>query len=202
MILCLWVVLDRPELGAIFEAALAAALPEGARVAEPMVHVAGPYLPAELLRGAPPLPPRIALLSLGTADPRGRLLSPAAEAALAAAPMGPIARGGLSRAEEALSPELSRRLGSCLLLTWTEGPPLAAASLWREGRCRWSLALGDRLVRSDGETVTETRDPRRMVPNDRTEVWRLGLEKLLNEPVSLAADERLALPELFAAALI
>lgn len=197
MTLVFWVVLDRPDLSEIFADAVEAALPEGSRVAEPIPRVVGPYLPSELLAEAPPLPPRISLLSLGTSDPRGRLLSPGAEAALEGQ-----TRGGLIRAEERVCPELSRRLGACLLLSWTEGPSLAAAALWREGRCRWSIALGERLWRFDGDSLYETRDPRRMVPNDRTEVWRLGLEKLLHEPVGLSREERLVLPDIFGAALM
>lgn len=202
MNLCFWVVLDRPELGELLHAAVDAALPEPARVAPLSAQVAGPWLPAELLRQAPPLPPRVSLCWLETEDRRGRTLSPAAEAALARAPLGPVERGCPPRAEELVSPELSRRLGSCLLLSWSEGPSFAAAALWREGRCRWSLALGETLVRFDGEQRVEVRDPRRMVPNDRAELWRLGLEKLLHEPVQLDRDERLALPDLFAGAMV
>ena len=97
------------------------------------------------------------------------------------------------------------RLGNRIipaLIAYAEKPSFAAASWWREGRCRWSLALGQTLVRFDGEARHETRDPRRMVPNDRTEVWRLGLEKLLHEPVGLSREERLVLPDLFGAALM
>lgn len=200
-----WICLDQPDaerlaLAAVREALPAARLHPAARL---FLQLAGPFTPNELFRRASPLPPRLRLFALRNDDRRGRLLDPLGEEALSLAPQGPVARGGLPWVEELACPALSKRLGACLLLCWEESPSLAYAALYRQGRCSWSLALRPfkDVVRFDGGRAWHDKG-RLAADGDRAEILRLGLEKLLTEPVPLDHDEALTLPDLLGEALL
>lgn len=196
MSLHLWVVAEQPHLAERTRAALDEALPVGLRVAPLTLWLTDPVTPGELLRHGAQHPPRLRMLQVSSDDPRGRLLHDEA-ARLERQPLGPLARGGLAWDGELLGPALSQHLGGALALGWSEAPSVSWASLLRQGRPGWSLALGpgQRVVRFDGQALTEA--PQNLGPEpDRAEAWIQGLARFLHADLRLDPDERLILPDL------
>jgi hypothetical protein len=201
----LWVCLDQLDVEVMAAATLRAALPAERLhpAARLTLMISQPYTPRDLFRHGSADPPRLRLMALRNSDRRGRTLDPLGEEALSLAPQGPVARGGLPWVEELGCPALSKALGACLLLCWEESPSLAYAALYRQGRCQWSLALRPfkDVVRFDGGRAW--RDKGRLVADgDRAEIIRLGVEKLLTEPLPMEPDEALILPDLLLEALM
>lgn len=93
--------------------------------------------------------------------------------------------------------QLARRIGSGLVIVFSDGGKLAYAAVYREFRLRWSLLLHDgvRMVRSDGAGLTVKEPPGQIPEGDRLGVLLAGLRQWLREPLELEPDELLTLPD-------
>lgn len=201
-----WVVLDRDHAPERARRALQQVYAP-ARVqphAALSLRITRPLLPSDFLAEGPAAPPLLSFLELESDDPRGRVLVDAALEALAAAPLGPVARGGLAWPQDAALVALSRTLGGCLGLAWQDDPDLAYAALARDGRLLWSLAVrpGQAHVRFDGVDIQRGSPRDRLDVVDRVEVLREGLSRLLGERIPLNAEEALTLPDTLAELLL
>lgn len=135
--------------------------------------------------------PEVVCWTMGFETPAGRLFRPAVLDEL----RGRVLTGTplpLHPAEQ-----LARGLGGGLVVVYSDYGKLAYCAMYREHRLRWSLLLHDgvRMVRSDGAGLTVHEPPRPLPEGDRLGVLLAGFRQWLREPLELASDERLTLPD-------
>lgn len=159
------------------------------------VRVAG----LEELAGVGALPPLRVLSWVHLRSP-ARLLKDQALERWVQVPGGPASRGGDPFPADGGAVVLSRRYGPALTLAHRDHDPLAWAALHHGGACTWSVCWRPRVgaVRFDGRGVRRQGDYGPMAERDRTGVLVAGLTRLLAQPVEVAEDWRVELPDVLA----